>query len=105
MELTTKVYVIKENMIYVITRMRQIADSTGLGFTYDLDLVAGYDYINTDESNVQGFIPANNFIDEVQWDIINVYPLEESLGERLKEEGYTVIDISKYKIHESKLED
>lgn len=99
MELITKVHVIKENMIYAITRVRQIADSTGLGFTYDLDLVAGYDYINTDESNAQGFIPANNFIDEVQWDIINVYPIQESLGERLEEEGYKVINIEDYKIH------
>ncbi|PEA25905.1 hypothetical protein CN984_12575 [Bacillus cereus] len=104
-DLRTVVHVInEEKMIYKISRYREL-QSSELGFTYDLDLVAGYDYIDTDNSNVQGFVEAKNFIDEVQWDTLTVYPLSESLGERLKEQGYTVIDISKYKIHESKLED
>lgn len=104
-ELRTAVHVINEDkMIYKISRYREL-QSSELGFTYDLDLVAGYDYINTDENNIQGFVTANNFIDDVQWDTLTVYPLSESLGERLKEQGYTVIKIEDYKIHESKLED
>lgn len=105
MELRTEVYVInEEKMIYKISRYRELQSST-LGFTYDLDLVAGYDYINPDENDIQGFVEAKNFTDDVQSDILTVYPLSESLGERLEELGYTVIDINKYKIHESKLEE
>lgn len=105
MELRTEVYVInEEKMIYKISRYRELQSST-LGFTYDLDLVAGYDYINSDENDIQGFVEAKNFTDDVQSDILTVYPLSESLGERLEESGYTVIKIEDYKIHESKLED
>ncbi|MCC3687409.1 hypothetical protein LLR47_19590 [Bacillus cereus] len=105
MELRTDVYVInEEKMIYKISRYRELQSST-LGFTYDLDLVAGWDYINSDENDIQGFVEAKNFTDDVQSDILTVYPLSESLGERLEELGYTVIDIEDYKIHESKLED
>lgn len=105
MELRTEVYVInEEKMIYKISRYRELQSST-LGFTYDLDLVAGYDYINPDENDIQGFVEAKNFTDDVQSDILTVYPLSESLGERLEESGYKVIKIEDYKIHESKLED
>lgn len=105
MELRTEVYVInEEKMIYKISRYRELQSST-LGFTYDLDLVAGYDYINSDENDIQGFVEAKNFTDDAQSDILTVYPLSESLGERLEESGYTVIKIEDYKIHESKLED
>ncbi|MGQ7228377.1 hypothetical protein [Bacillus cereus] len=104
-ELRTAVHVInEEKMIYKISIYRELQSST-LGFTYDLDLVAGYDYINPDENDIQGFVEAKNFTDDVQSDILTVYPLSESLGERLEELGYTVIDINKYKIHESKLEE
>ncbi|MDX5885024.1 hypothetical protein [Bacillus cereus group sp. BfR-BA-00999] len=104
-ELRTAVHVInEEKMIYKISRYRELQSST-LGFTYDLDLVAGYDYINPDENDIQGFVEAKNFTDDVQSDILTVYPLSESLGERLEESGYKVIKIEDYKIHEIKFED
>lgn len=103
-QLRTQVHVInEEKYIYKISQFREL-QSSELGFTYDLDLVAGYDYINPDENDIQGFVSAENFTDEVQGDILTVYPLSESLGERLEESGYKVIDITKYKIHKSTVE-
>ncbi|MED3976078.1 hypothetical protein P4639_22030 [Priestia megaterium] len=90
-----------EKFIYKIESVRQI-DSSEYALSYTLELVAGWDYINPDNNDVQGFVSAKNFIDAVQIDFMSVYPLSESLGERLKEEGYKVIDISNYNIKEVK---
>lgn len=88
----------EEKMIYRLTDMR-IMDSRQHGFIYELELVAGYDYINPDENDIQGFVDAESFTEDVQDEEFTVYPMHESLADRLKEEGFTVIDINDYKIH------
>lgn len=99
-----EIYVINsDKMIYKIESVREI-DGNEYGLVYTLELVAGYDYIDTDYSDKQGFVSAEGFVDDVQVDWITVYPLSESLGERLKEQDYTVININDYKIHQFKTE-
>ena len=53
-------------------------------FTVDLELVAGYD--------LQRYVKANKFIEEVQYKSFTVYPLDETIKQRLEEEGYTIIE-------------
>lgn len=100
MQLYKEVYVINEdNLIYKLTSVEQLG-SESICYSYNMELVAGRDYINPDENNAQGFVGAKRFVEHVQHDNITVLPLEESLGERLKDEGYKVINIDDYKIHE-----
>ncbi|MGP0689872.1 hypothetical protein ACW5UC_25355 [Priestia aryabhattai] len=102
-KINAEIHVINEDkMIYKVEQFKQIG-SREFALTYMLELIAGWDYVEPDMSNKQGFISANMFTDEVQSDFLTVYPLLESLGERLKEEGYTVIDIKDYKINQVKL--
>lgn len=58
----------------------------------ELELVAGWDYVNPDYNNVMGWVGADNFIDDYQyesvvWDIFN-----EGMKEALTESGYTLVD-------------
>lgn len=99
MNIKTPVYVInEERFIYKIESIEELSSKT-LGFCVNLELVAGYDYINPDENDIQGFVQAEIFTDDVQGDIFTIYPLHESLSDRLEEEDYKVIDINNYKIH------
>ena len=60
-------------------------------FTLDLSLIAGIDYINPDENDLQGYVNADRFINDVQYESITIYPMNETIKDRLKEEGYTII--------------
>jgi len=102
--LRKSIYVINEDkMIYRVESFSEM-DSNSYGLCYTLELVAGYDYVNPDVNDIQGFIEAKNFVEEAQAEWLTVYPMEESLGERLKEEGYKVIDIENITIHKYKEE-
>lgn len=93
----------KEGLIYEVTSKVRVHDQSKLSLTYELELVCGYDYINPDYNDIQGWVSPNNFVDEVQDDTILVYP-EESLVDRLKEEGYEIIE-KLPEIHVRKMED
>lgn len=98
-DIKAELYVMnEERFIYKVARVEELSYKS-YGLSYMLDLVAGYDYVNPDESNAQGFVSAEAFVESVQWDCLTVFPLEETLGGRLKEEGYTVININDYTIH------
>lgn len=102
MELRGELHVINgDNLIYKLTGFNQI-DSTAIGFSYNLELVAGYEYIDADNSNVQGYVSKEAFTDEVQWDMITFYPLIETLAEALADSDYTPVNINSYKIHQFK---
>ena len=82
------IHLIDDNkMVYVITGVREIDHVPTYAVRYELELVAGWDYISED-SDLQGYVPADRFIDSVQLDHIVVYPLEETLQERIDSEGY-----------------
>ena len=89
---------IEKRSIYKVVNYRQV-DSKEHGLVYMLELVAGYDYINPDYSDVQGFVSKEGFEEAVQWYSFTVYPLDETLRGRLAEEGFKVINIKDYTIH------
>ena len=89
---------VHKKFIYKIDTVKEIGSGSH-ALQYELELVAGHDYINPDENDIQGFVDNRAFVESVQYEDLTVFPLEESLGERLKEEGYRVINIDDYKIH------
>ena len=80
----------KEDYIYDV-KSPTLLSGNDLSLLYDLELICGLDYIDTDCSDIQGWIGASNFSESVQLDSITVL-CDESLLERLKEEGYKRID-------------
>ena len=60
--------------------------------TINLELVAGWDYVNPDYTDVQGWCPADRFVEDVQYEFINQYFLKEGMEEALVENGYTVLE-------------
>lgn len=99
MNLNNNLHVINEDrFIYKIVSYTEVGSSSHC-LSYELELVAGWEYIHPDYNNKRGFVDAEAFIDDVQNYSFTVYPLQESLGERLEEEGFKVIDINDYEIH------
>lgn len=60
-------------------------------FILELNLLCGYDYINRDENDIQGYISSNNFTDDVQCYEHVCYFLDESVKECLEENGYILL--------------
>ena len=56
-----------------------------------LELVAGWDYVNPDYNDVQGWCPADRFVDDVQTEIIAQYFLVEGMKEALEANDYTIL--------------
>lgn len=88
----SKIYVRNnDNLIYIV----ESVTSYNNGCDYmqvNLKLVAGIDYINPDENNMQGWCSANNFVEEVQEDSINQYFIKESMVEALENNDYTIVE-------------
>lgn len=98
-ELVGKVFVMNnDRLIYKLTGFNQI-DCEDIGFSFNLELVAGYEYINPDYSDTQGYVTNEAFTEDVQWDTFTFYPLSESLEDAISDSGYEVINITDYKIH------
>ena len=55
-----------EKMIYQLTDIE--LKENGLAYLY-LELVCGYDYINPDNSNIQGYADKSKFSDDIQHEI------------------------------------
>ena len=91
---------LEKNKFYVVDEAEKLVYKVGEFETYygtdfisiELELVAGVDYINPDENDIQGYVPADRFIEDVQYEYINQYFLEEGMKEALKENGYTVLE-------------
>lgn len=90
----SKIYVKNNNnLIYEVNYSRaNILSSNSYCLGYDLNLVCGYDYINPDENDIQGYVNKDRFTDNVQFETLIFYPLEESLKECLEENGYAIIE-------------
>ena len=61
-------------------------------FILELNLLCGYDYINRDENDIQGYIASDNFSNDVQYYEHVCYFLEESVKECLEDNGYTILE-------------
>lgn len=57
----------------------------------ELELVAGWDYVEPDTSDLQGWAKPENFIEDVQYDWVIQYFIEESMTEALEANGYMVL--------------
>ena len=57
-----------------------------------LELVAGWDYVNQDENDVQGWCPAERFVEDVQFEIVSQYFLKEGMEEALQANGYGILE-------------
>lgn len=81
----------KENkLVYQVSEYNTHYDSSYIAI--NLELVAGWDYVNPDENDVQGWCPANRFVEDVQLEIIPQYFLEEGMKEALEANDYTVLE-------------
>lgn len=60
--------------------------------TVNLVLIAGYDYINSDENDIQGYVTASNFVESVQDETVIQYYIVESMKQCLVDNGYEILD-------------
>lgn len=58
----------------------------------NLKLVCGWDYVNPDYNDVQGWCPADRFIEDVQSEMEICYFLKESVKECLEDNGYEILE-------------
>lgn len=58
---------------------------------YSLELIAGWDYINPDWTNEQGFCKAENFVDDVQSETVIQYFFLESMAEAFAQNDYIIL--------------
>lgn len=94
----SKIY-LTNNEIYVKTESNLLYKTESIVMhdcesylTVNLELVAGYDYINPDENNIQGYISASNFVDSVQTESVVQYYMVESMKRCLIDNGYEILE-------------
>lgn len=80
-----------DNMIYEIGTF-EVYDGYN-SIHLNLELVAGWDYVNPDYNDIQGYVPADRFIEDVQTDTVIQYFLEESATDALESDGYYIITL------------
>lgn len=87
-----KFYVMNEDskLVYKVGEYETYHDSEGIHI--HLELVAGWDYVKPDENDVQGWCSADNFVEDVQYEMVFQYFLVEGMKEALQENGYTVLE-------------
>lgn len=83
--------------IYNVEYVRE-CDSKTLAQIYGLTLVCGIDYEDLDNqyNNRQCYVSANNFVDDIQYNEIVAYPLDETITDSLKENGYEITELPIY---------
>lgn len=59
---------------------------------FNLELVAGWDYINPDMNDIQGYVPADRFVEDLQSETVIQYFMEESLKECMEANDYEVLE-------------
>lgn len=91
---------LESRKFYVINEDEKLVYKVGSFETYentdfilvDLELVAGWDYINSDENDIQGWIASDRFAEDIQYESVNQYFLSEGMKEALEWHGYTVLE-------------
>ena len=86
-----KFYVINdENLVYKVGEFETYGNADFI--TWELELVAGLDYVNPDESDIQDWVPAENFVDDVRYEYINQLFIVEGAKEALEYHDYKILD-------------
>ena len=89
-----KFYVInEEKFVYKVGEFETYGNINFI--TWELELVAGWDYVNPDYNNVQGFVPANRFVEDIQYEYINQLFLVEGAKDVLEYYGYKILEAEK----------
>lgn len=93
-----KIY-LEKNKFYVETKEKLVYEVNNYdvygGTNYaqiNLILIAGWDYVNPDESDIQSYVSADRFVEDVQNTFENWYIFKEGMEESLTENGYTILD-------------
>ena len=85
----------EDKMVYEVElKMEQPSEFYGM---LGLTLVCGWDYVSED-SDIQGYVAPDNFVEDVQYEYITFLPLHENIIERLEEEGYKKVEASELAI-------
>lgn len=86
-----KFYVINgENLVYKVGEFETYGNTDYI--LWELELVAGIDYVDVDYSDIQDWVPADNYIDEFQYEYVTQYFLVEGAKEALEANGYTILE-------------
>ena len=87
-----KFYVVNEEakLVYEVGEYETHSGSDALYI--HLELVAGWDYVNPDENDIQGWCPADRFIEEVQSEMVAQYFLVEGMREALEANDCTILE-------------
>lgn len=87
-----KFYVMNEDekLVYKVGEYETYYNHNALQI--NLELVAGWDYINPDYNDVQGWCPADRFVEDVQFEMVSQYFLKEGMEEALEANGYTILE-------------
>ena len=76
-------------MIYKIAE-RTMREDGWLDIT--LKLICGYDYIDVDGSDVEGFVGKDNFVEEAEFEYLSCDIMNESIKEVLEYNGFEIIE-------------
>lgn len=80
----------EDKLIYKVGSYETYADCNYLRI--NLELVAGWDYVNPDENDIQGWCPADKFVEDVQTETVIQYFLQEGMKEALEANDYKVLE-------------
>ena len=91
---------LRNHKFYVMNEAEKLVYMVNEFETYDnysaiqihLELVAGWDYVNPDYNDVQGWCPADRFVEDVQMEIISQYFLSEGMKEALEANDYIILE-------------
>lgn len=99
---------LENNKFYVMNDDKKLVYKVGTyeafsGCTYlqvNLELVAGWDYVNPDYNDIQGWCSADKFVEDVQTEYITQYFLKESMEEALEFNGFHILEKIDQKLQE-----
>ena len=87
---TKELYVKSEdNLVYKLDEFETVYDRDYI--ILHLYLECGWDYINPDENNIQGYVPRDRFVDAVQLETLVCYIFDESIKECLISNGFEIL--------------
>ena len=78
------------NLIYSVYLNNTVLKGRDSYNEYGLHLDQGWDYVNPDENDVQGWVDAEMFVEDVQYESVIQYFVVESLEEALEEAGFSI---------------
>lgn len=87
-----KFYVINEDgkLVYKVGEFETYSNTDYI--RVELELVAGWDYVNADENDIQGWCPSDRFVEDVQYEYVNQYFFTEGMQDALEFNGYTILE-------------